>query len=162
MMEELPNGTFAVVNHHNALLDAIRKRIEELNTTYEAIEDVAGLQSGYLAKILGRPTPAKRLHPFLMFILLQALGLKAALVYDPDFKRKMAHRLRKRRTRRCVRSGGQHDRIIKMELTKDFLRHIARLGVRARMNKVSAERRSEVARRAATERWRQVRQRQAS
>lgn len=149
----MTESAYAVVDCHDQLLAAIRKRIIEFQTTHEAIEDVAGLQSGYLAKILGKP-PKKRLHPFLMLILLQALGLKTVLIHDPAFKQKMAHRLPRRRTKRCVRMGGAHHQAIKMELAPDFMRHISRLAADARRRKITPERRSALARHAAQSRWR--------
>jgi hypothetical protein len=72
---------YATAGHTDALLDVIRKRIDELDIPYAVVEAVSGCQSGYLAKILANPPP-KRMGTFTLFIILEALGLQLA-VFTP-------------------------------------------------------------------------------
>jgi hypothetical protein len=48
---ELPLRSIAVTNY-TQLLDAIRRRKDELNVSFEILDAVSGLQSGYSAKLL--------------------------------------------------------------------------------------------------------------
>jgi hypothetical protein len=61
---------YAVVPHSDALLDAVRKRIDELEVSYETVEAISGIQSGYgfsspeiaLSSIAPSPSPDGRSH----------------------------------------------------------------------------------------------------
>jgi len=56
----------AVVDHHEALLAALRHRVEELGLTLETVENIAGLPVGYASKVLSDP-PVKRMNAFTWF-----------------------------------------------------------------------------------------------
>ena len=116
----------AVVDHHEALLAALRHRVEELGLTLEAVENIAGLQAGYGSKILSTP-PRKRMNAFTWFLLIQALGLRMVLEEDPELVERMRGRWTKRHNRKPVLAAA---RII--QLTPDYRRRVARLGGFAR------------------------------
>jgi cold shock CspA family protein len=153
---ECENSLNATVSDHNQLLAAIRQRIGELQLSYETVEYLSGLQSGYLTRVISDPPP-KRMCPFTQFLILQALGLRVRLEEDPELIEKLRGRWTKRKLRKSVRTAMSMNRVI--ELTPDFMRRISRMGCEARMRKLSPERRSELARNAAVARWRQARER---
>jgi hypothetical protein len=141
---------YAVVDDHNQLLAAIRRRIEELDVSHETVEHLAGLQSGYLSKVIADPPP-KRMSPFTQFLILQALGLRVKLEEDQQLIEKLRSRWSKRKLRKSMRTAVSMDRVI--YLPPDFMRRISRMGCEARMQKLTAVRRSELARNAAKARW---------
>jgi hypothetical protein len=148
--DRLSARVVATVSDHNELLAAIRRRIEELELSHETVEYLAGLQSGYLSKVIADPPP-KRTSPFTQFLILQALGLRVKLEEDPQLIEKIRQRWSKRKLRKSMRTAVSIDRVI--ELPPDFMRRISRMGCEARMRKLTAARRSELARHAAMARW---------
>jgi len=74
-----------IVRHSGELLDAIRQRIAELETTHASVEEISGLQLGYISKITG-PKPPKKVTLYIVFLLLQALGLEINLTISSDFQ----------------------------------------------------------------------------
>jgi hypothetical protein len=148
---------YATIGHSDALLAAIRKRIDELQITYETLEAISGCQSGYCAKILGRP-PAKRVQLYTAFLLIEALGLRVKLEEDPELTERLRHRWTKRRLTKAVMLPAGRIK----EFPPDFYRYISRLGNEARSRKISPSRRSELARHAAMARWRRHRESRAA
>jgi len=69
------------VASYEALLDVLRRRMAELDLTFDRLDDVAGLTLGHSSKILS-PNPTKRLGPMSCWALLGALGLR--LVVEED------------------------------------------------------------------------------
>jgi len=144
------SAVFATVNDHNALLAATRRRVDELELPHQIVEDLAGLQSGYLSKVLADPPP-KRMGAFTSFLILQALGLDMQLVENPQAMERLRPRFEKRKLRRKIRPAG---RIV--ELTPDFYKRISRMGNEAR-RKLPPEKLSEIGRTAVNARWRRHR-----
>jgi hypothetical protein len=72
--------TTAVVQY-SQLLDVIRRRRAELNISFETLDALSGVCSGYSAKILG-PTPSKCFGPVSLGCILGALGLKLVVSVD--------------------------------------------------------------------------------
>ena len=142
----------ATVGDHNQLLDVIRRRVEELNVSHEVVEAIAGLQSGYLSKVLADPPP-KRMGPFTWFLILGALGLDVQLAENQQAMERLRPRLEKRKlVRKRIRAK---EGII--ELTPDFRHRRSQLGglARAKLPNIS-----EINRRAALARWRRYREAQ--
>jgi hypothetical protein len=148
---------YATVPHSDALLAAIRRRINELEVSYETVEAVNGIQSGYTTKILGNP-PAKRVQLYTAFLLIEALGLRVRLEEDPDLAERLRHWWTKRRLTKAVMLPAGRIK----EFPPDFYRYISRLGNEARSRKISPSRRSELARHAAMARWRRHRESRAA
>jgi hypothetical protein len=135
------------------LLKAIRGRVAALDVSHEIIEEIAGIQRGYLSKVTADPPP-KRMGAFTWFLILQAIGLDMQLVENPDLTAKLKPRWTKRKVvRKLVRPAG---RIV--QLTPDFYSRISRMGNEARSRNLTPERRSELARVAAEARWRRHRE----
>jgi hypothetical protein len=74
------------------LVHALRARKEQLNVSYEVIEAISGLQSGYISKLLS-PRPSKRLGQLSLGLILQTLGLKLVLVEDKEAMARVRSRL---------------------------------------------------------------------
>jgi hypothetical protein len=143
---------YAVLGDHNQLLAAIRRRIEELGLSHETVEYLAGLQSGYLSKVIANPPP-KRMSPFTQFLILQALGLDMQLVESPQLIEKLKGRWTKRKLTRPKKKILAESTLIKVEIPIDTLRRRARAGGYARAQYLSRERLSEIGRAAAMARW---------
>jgi hypothetical protein len=94
-----PRVPIATVSDHNQLLEAIRRRIEALKLNHETVEYLAGLQSGYLSKIIANPPP-KRVGPFTYFLILQALGLDMEFVENPQTMERLKSRYEKQKLAR--------------------------------------------------------------
>ena len=84
------------IGDYEMLIAAVRARIVELNTTYEAVEHAAGLQSGYLAKLLG-PGRRKCFGPLSLFIVLPALGWRVVAMEDAEALARVRDRLVERK-----------------------------------------------------------------
>src|SRR5262245_40784535 len=165
MMDDViePPRILAEVVSYADLHHAMRARAEELEVSRQTIDDLAGLQDGYASKLLCDP-PVKRLSWDFAAIILPALGLKLALLEDQDALAKLQHRMTRRRGRsvrvalglspqdraralhleQCRRGGEQ--RAAKLSARRRS--EIARLGAQSLNRKLSSEQRSENARRA--------------
>jgi hypothetical protein len=73
----------AVIRNYDDLVDAIRRRIFALDTTFEAANDAAGLPDRYLAKILAAQRP-KHFGPMSLTLMLQTLGVALIMVPVDD------------------------------------------------------------------------------
>jgi hypothetical protein len=78
------------------LVDALRRRRDELNISHETIDNIAGLQPGYTSKLLA-PVPIKNLGQMSLPSILGALGLVLVAVPDPEQVAKVAPRWQKRK-----------------------------------------------------------------
>lgn len=145
--------TEQIIDHHNALLSYIRRRIEELNLNYATVEELAGLQSGYLTKVLADPPP-KRLGWEFGFYVLTALG--AEIIVRPSAKliEIYSKRWAARKMRRPMRTAPGV-----IELTQDMMVALGRKGglARAQLPKANL---SAINRRAAIKGWETIRKRQ--
>jgi hypothetical protein len=88
----------AIVIDYRDLVVALRQRIVELGTHLTAVGEVAGLPSGYTAKVLSLGQARPALGRISMGPILQTLGLKLALVADEEALAKVRHRLPQRGT----------------------------------------------------------------
>lgn len=61
------------------LQPVLRARYQKSGATFEALDALTGLPSGYTSKLLA-PTPIKRLGPISLPLLLQVLGVKLVAV----------------------------------------------------------------------------------
>lgn len=143
---------FAIVSHHNELLKQIRRRITELAITNETLEAIAGLQSGYASKVLADP-PKSRMHPFVMFLIIEALGLKVHLVQDTELYEKLKGQFQERKKRRAIQGVARIT-----EISRDEWRIRGINGGRARWRGLSAEQKAAHARLMNAARWQRARQ----
>lgn len=86
---------YGVVYDYQGLIEAVRVRIEELETTHESLDHVSGLQSGYISKIVA-PIPIKSMGKISMGPVLQTTGLAIIVVRDDEQFAKIKDRLTRR------------------------------------------------------------------
>jgi hypothetical protein len=89
----------AVVTDYLGLVTALRRRIVEIGTGMESVDEVAGLPNGYTGKLLNRARGARALGPISFGPLLGALGLKLAVLPDDEALAKVIDRLPPRGTK---------------------------------------------------------------
>jgi hypothetical protein len=82
----------ATASSYDAFLQTIRDRVAELGITYETLDAISGLQSGYTGKLLAQ-IPIRRMGPIVLFLVLQSLGLQLGLLEDRNALRAVATRL---------------------------------------------------------------------
>jgi len=80
---------------------ALRARAEELRVTRSSLDEVSGLQAGYVSKLLA-PTQIRRLGPMSLGPMLQVLGMSLCLVEDASAAT-FLKRLEPRRNSACAR-----------------------------------------------------------
>lgn len=84
---------YGVASDYQGLVDAVRFRIQELQTTHESIDDVSGLHSGYTSKVAAT---IKSMGKVSMGPILQTLGLSLIIVRDDEQFARIKDRLTKR------------------------------------------------------------------
>jgi hypothetical protein len=147
--------------HFAELLAVLRQRVLDLNLTYEAVDDLAGLPTRSTAKILCDP-PLRRASPFVLVLVVQALGLKLLVTEDAEQMQLMQTRLQRsqRAKPRAIRSVST--KTVSIHLAPDFMKQIQRKGGYARASKLTPLQRSKAARKAVLARWQKHRQKLAA
>ncbi len=149
-------GTVCSRDGYAGFMDVLRRRGVELNTTYEGIDDLAGLPLRYTSRLFA-PVPLRSIGPQSFGPLLGALGLKLVIVEDTALMAKVTNQLSRKASSRVYASGGM--------LPKRRRRKSRLLGNREwslvmngrRYLLTNPEQRSAVARKAAKARWRKKR-----
>jgi hypothetical protein len=138
---------FAPVGSLDDVREALRARFDEMEVARTVIDDAAGLQEGYAAKLLAG---LKRFGDISLFPMIQTAGLRLALIEDPD----AASRLQAlpKRVQHAVRCRPVGKALMKAARPA-VLRELGAKGGRAAMAKLSPEQRREFARQAARARW---------
>ncbi len=75
-----PIGT---IRSYDDLLDVARARMAALSITFETLDAVSGVASGYSAKLLG-PNPSKRFGVMSFSAIMGALGMQLVAVVDEE------------------------------------------------------------------------------
>lgn len=148
----------AIGDSYDDLIRALRERASALGMTDKIIEEIGGFTGGHVGKLLGAKR-TKSLGGLSFGMMLGALGLKFAIIEDEEatarIKRRFDPSVKSKRMPTAVRID------ISPELASAvFSSHnarISRLGVVARMQKMTPRQRSISARRAARARWRKGR-----
>jgi hypothetical protein len=91
-----PRQIGGIVRSYEELIEAIRNRILELNTTGESVDYVAGLPLRYTAKLL-TPKRMRTIGARSFAPLLGALGLALIVVEDAEQLAAIRHRLEPRK-----------------------------------------------------------------
>jgi hypothetical protein len=128
------------------MLDALRKRVNELALNGERFDEFAGLPRGYLSKLVGTK-PIRRLGMTSFSPVLVGLGLRCLFVEDEQATQRLKNRLLPRNSS-YVRAAPS------IVLTVRFFKRIGRKGAQARIDNSTKEQRQEWARKAAIARWR--------
>lgn len=84
------------IKSYDDLIVVARRRMMELLMTYETLDAVSGVQSGYAAKILC-PGRLKTFGPMSFCAIMGALGIKLVAVEDPEAAARLRHRWTPRR-----------------------------------------------------------------
>jgi hypothetical protein len=146
----------AVVRNYSDLHRALRARVEQLNISRETIDEIAGFQPFYAAKLLA-PKPHRKLGHMSFDAMLGALGCRLLLVEEDAAT---LARLRPRWVQRNVSQVRSASTTASIEAEPGvkalFMRTIATLGGKARAQQLSDKRRAAIARRAARARWSKV------
>ena len=139
----------AEFSDYAGMLDALRRRVNELALNGERFDEYAGLPRGYLSKLVGI-RPVRRVGMTSFSPLMNALGLRCLFVEVPEGTERLKARL--------VPRNSSYVRVMPaaagIVFTARMLKRIRRLGGKARMAQLTAKERSELARRAALARWR--------
>lgn len=134
------------------MLAAYRARMAQLQVTHGEVDRVSTLADGYTSKLLAA-NPAKNLGPFSFQALNTTLGVKWVMVEDAATL-KHTNGLNKASSANMLAIGAQD--VFTIKLTRRRLRKMAKAGAKARNEKLSPRKRSQLARRAATIRWNDV------
>ena len=137
----------AEIREYGDFTAAIRKWILELDTTYECIDEIAGLQDRYLSKLIQK-SPVRNFGPGTLSCVLGALGLKLILVIDTEKLAKLRPRYLPRKKHACERMLA-----IKRHNTLRFNAKLAQLLAHRRALLLAPSRRKAIARKAAQIRW---------
>jgi hypothetical protein len=100
-----PPKFVAVIDDYDGLLATIRATIGRVDTTLETLEEAAGLPNRYLSKVAG-PRRTRYFGPSLFYVL-SCLGLKLAVVQDPELVERYRDHLTPRRQSRAGQARGR-------------------------------------------------------
>lgn len=142
----------ATVTDYDSLIAALRARADELNVSRLAIDERAGLQSGYTAKLLAGEG-GRGLGRLSLGCLLGALGVKLIMVDDPAAAATIA--LMPKRDLRAVRHKQAAARIT-ARMGLFTAENAGEMGARRWLG-IPENKRAAIARRAARARWRKAR-----
>jgi hypothetical protein len=88
----------ATVTDYADLVGALRQRCDQLNVTFEQVDEVAGFCDRYTSKLLcPSARPLRKFGHVSLGVLLGALGLKLQLVEDPAALARVRDRYRPRK-----------------------------------------------------------------
>lgn len=146
VMEDQAPRVIATVTDYNGLLAALRLRANELQVAGETLDDVCGLPTRYVAKLLG-PKPVRRIGMLSLGSLLGALGLALAVVEDAETMQRYGDRLTKRNGS-AVRAG-----TVQFAISRRFMRKIQAQGGKNSRKYMTPGRARQLARKAARARW---------
>lgn len=132
------------------ILAVLRDRANELKASRQTLGDIAGLQPGYMEKILAG---IKGLGKESTGPTLGVLGLKIVFFEDVGALARVASRLSARDESQVrMLSDGKHSGVV-VKFTLRRMRKLAKLGGAARARKLTKRRRKQIAKQAANKRW---------
>jgi hypothetical protein len=146
-MLEPPPRIIAEFNDYPGLIAGIRERVNELNVPLELLDEIAGLPTRYVSKILG-PAQVRRFSMQSLAPLLGALGIRCAFLEDPETIARFGSRLRRR-----MHNSASLAVVHPPNRPKAFYQKMGRVGgPRSRLN-MSKRKASQLGRKAAYARW---------
>ena len=134
----------AEFNDYSGLVAAIRTRIEELDVPIGTLDEIAGLPTRYVSKILG-PGHVRRFSMQSLTPLLWTLGIKLLVVEDGSTVSYSTKLIRRR--------GPMYNGAVHYQMNRKFLRKMGRIGGRLSRKNMSKSKAKELARKAAFARW---------
>jgi hypothetical protein len=138
----------AEFSDYAGMLDALRRRVNELQLNGERFDEYAGLPRGYLSKLVGA-NPVRRLGMTSFAPVVAGLGLRCLFIVDEEAERRLKERLPPRNSS-YVRGTPS------IVFTVRWFRTIGRKGAQARIDNSTKQQRQEWARHAAIARWRKA------
>jgi hypothetical protein len=132
------------------LVAAVRTRIGELNVPLEQLDEIAGLPTRYVSKIIG-PAQTRRFSMQSLAPLLGALGLKCIFVEDPQAIERFGSRLRQRMHNSPLLP------VVHTRRPRQFYRQMGLIGGPLSRSKMSRRKASQLGRKAAHARWSRAR-----
>lgn len=136
------------VNKYSDLHEIMRARADELGLTREHIDELAGLHSGYAAKLLS-PKPIKKLGDLLLGLMMPGLGMRLVAIEDLDALERITRRGLRREFATDMHAGTVH-----IQFSRKFMRKIQRKGGANSRKYLTKRKASALGRRAAKARWR--------
>ena len=133
------NRVIAEFSDYPGLLAALRSRVNELGINGQRFDEFAGLPEGYLSKLVGA-NPVRRIGMVSMGPLFDALGIRAVLIENGDYTKRLRNRLKPNNAsfRRAVYT--LHT------LTDRKWARIQKIGRQARWKRLTKRQRSEIMR----------------
>ena len=153
---------YRVVTDYEALIEALRDRVDDMNISREDVDAAGDLQPGYASKLLSDP-PIKNLGIKGFSGLLKATGMSLVMVVDPE---RAAKAIELTKPRKIV--GGSAIQIRKKaalsiplsiveshetQARKQRMQELGRKGGKRRMKTMTRRARQRVAAHAARMRW---------
>lgn len=130
----------AECREYSELIDALRARVRELNTTNEGVDEIAGLPARYTVKLFA-PMAMRSLGRISLGPLLGALGLKLHVVEDAEALARIKKRITARKIERPIEAAA-----IVVRFSKRYLRKIGRKGGQNLRRYLTQKRRREIGR----------------
>jgi hypothetical protein len=134
----------AEFNDYSGLVAAIRARIEELNVPIGTLDEIAGLPTRYVSKILG-PGHVRRFSMQSLTPLLWTLGIKLLVVEDGSTVSYSTKLIRRR--------GPMHAGTVHILLSRKTMRRNQRIGGLNSRKYIGKRKVKQLARKAAFARW---------
>ena len=135
----------AEFSDYAGMLDALRRRVNELQLSGERFEEYAGLPRGYLSKLVGA-RPQRRIGMTSYGPVIAGLGLRCLFVEDNEATQRLKNRV-------APRNGSYVRAAPSIVLTVRFFQKIGGLGAQARIDNSTKAQRQQWARHAANTRW---------
>lgn len=137
---------------------ALRALVEASGMAMLTIDELAGLPRGYTAKVLGEP-PIRGLSSQSIFLIAGAIGHKIVFMVDEQRAGRIkAHHAYVVCDDRQKRKDAHWRNAWKLSIEKESAQKRGKLGGNARRDRLTAEQRSRIARKAARARWRKAHQ----
>lgn len=133
---------------------AMRARVVELGTNYDAVDVVAGFTTRFTSKLLS-PSHIRTMTPEAFDALLGTLGLEFVVRESPEALQKASRRLEPRKLAASILTADKNEPII-IRVSKRRMKKLSKLAAKAR-KKIPAWKRSAIARNAIRARWRGIR-----
>ncbi len=148
---KIEDDILALIHNYHELQEALRERAEKLQVSRQALDDIAGLQGGYTAKLL-QPVPVKPMGIMSLGALLGAMGVRLVLIEDQAALARVKSRLVSSMSERSGLTMPTRNSLPGHDIWKGNRFWGKALAVR-RMAKLSHEELSHMARHAAFYRW---------
>jgi hypothetical protein len=156
----------AEIENYQGLVDALRRRVAELNTTFESVGELALQPARYVNKLLA-PKPKKVFGEQSLDSIMSALAVRLIMVEDTEQLDRIRHRLDERSTlgnrvessvtfsfsRRHFARIGSLGGLARKPPSVARMRRLGKLGGRARMDALSPQMRSKLSRKGHEARW---------